>query len=65
VEDWPLAPRHEDAWILQESIYSGYIKCHGLKILSVVFPNGLIGYVYGLISARENDNGALNSSELR
>jgi hypothetical protein len=50
---------HEDAWILQESIYSGYVRCHGLKILSVVFPNGLIGYVYGPISARENDNGAL------
>ena len=30
----------------------------------VVFPNGLIGYLYGPISARENDNGALNGSEL-
>ncbi len=65
MEDWLLAPRHEDAWILQEFIYSGYIKCHGLKILSVVFPKGLIGYVYCPISARENDNGALNSSELK
>jgi hypothetical protein len=29
-EDQQLAPRHEDAWILQESIYSGYIRCYGL-----------------------------------
>jgi hypothetical protein len=29
-----------------------------------MFPNGLIGYLYGPISARENDNGALNGSEL-
>jgi hypothetical protein len=63
-EDRQQAPRHDDAWILQESVYSGYVRCHGLKILSVVFPNGLIGYVYGPISARENDNGALNGSEL-
>ncbi len=62
MKDWQLALRHEDAWI-QESIYSGYIKHHGLKILSVVFPNGLIGYVYGPTSARENDNSSLNGSE--
>jgi hypothetical protein len=44
-EDRLLAPRHEDADILQESVCSGYIRCHGLKILLVVFPNGMIGYV--------------------
>jgi len=43
VEDWQLAPGHEDAEILQESVSSGCIRCHGLKILSTVFPNGLIG----------------------
>jgi len=64
VEDRPLAPRHEDADILQESVYLGYIRRHGLKILSVVFPNGMIGYVYGPISGRENDIGALNISQL-
>ncbi len=63
-EDRQQALRHDDAWILQESVYSGYVRRHGLKNLSVVFPNGLIGYVYGPISARENDNGALNGSEL-
>ncbi len=63
-EDRQQAPRHDNAQILQESVYSGYVRHHGLKILTVVFPNGLIVYVYGPISARENDNGALNGSEL-
>ncbi len=63
-EDWQLALRQKDAWILQKSIYSGYARCRGLKILSVGFPNGMIGYVYGPISVRENDNGALNGTKL-
>jgi hypothetical protein len=63
-EDQQQASRHEDAWILQDSVYFGYVRRHRLKILTVVFPNGIIGYVYGPISARENDNGALNGSEL-
>jgi hypothetical protein len=63
-EDQLLALKHEDAEILQESVYSGHISCHGLKILLVVFLNGMIGYVYGPISGRENDIGALNMSQL-
>jgi hypothetical protein len=35
-----------------------------LAKLTVVFPNGIFGCVYGPNSARENDNGALNGSEL-
>ncbi len=50
--------------MIQESIYSGYVKCHGLKTLTVTLPNGLIGGLYGAISAQENDNGALNLSNL-
>ncbi len=41
-EDRPLAPQHVDADILPESLYSGYTKTHGLKVLTVMFPNGLI-----------------------
>jgi hypothetical protein len=63
-EDRPGAPRHEDADIIQESVYSGYAKRHSLKILTVTLPNGLMGALYGAISARENDNGALNLSNL-
>jgi hypothetical protein len=46
--------------VLQESIYSGYVKHHGSKFLTVSFLNGLIKYMYGLISGRENDIGVLN-----
>jgi hypothetical protein len=49
-----LVPRHKGHDILQESVYSGYAKCHGLKVLTVVFPNGLIGCLYGAVSAWEN-----------
>jgi len=33
-------------------------------VLTVVFPNGIIGYLYGPVSARENDIGLLNLSWL-
>jgi hypothetical protein len=62
--DCQLALRHEGHDILQESVYSGYTKCHGLKVLTVLFPNGLIGFLYGAVSAQENDYGALNYSSL-
>jgi hypothetical protein len=63
-EDRPLAPQHDDADTLQKSVYSGYKKSHGLKVLSVTFPNGSIGCLYGSISAPENDDGVLNLSNL-
>ncbi len=63
-EDRPGAPHHKDADLIQESVYSGYSKCHGLKNLTVTVPNGLIGALYGAISARENDNCTLNLSNL-
>jgi hypothetical protein len=63
-EDRPGAPRHKDANLMQESVYSGYKKCHGLKILTVTLPNRLVGALCGAIAARENDNGALNLSNL-
>jgi hypothetical protein len=43
-------------------MYSGYLKLHGLKVLTVVFPNGIIAYLYGPVSARENDIALLNMS---
>jgi hypothetical protein len=52
-EDQPGAPRHEDADLIQECVYTGYVKKHGLKILTVALPNGLIGGLYGPVSARE------------
>jgi hypothetical protein len=58
-EDRPLAPWYEDADLLQEYVYSWYTKSHGLKILTVTFPNSLIGCLYGPISAREIITGCL------
>jgi hypothetical protein len=59
-----LAERHPGAEIIQRALYSGYLKVHGLKVLTVVFPNGIIAYLYGPVSARENDIGLLNLSWL-
>ena len=63
-EDRPRAPRHPDYDELQEAVYSGYMKIHGLKALTTVFPNGIVPFMYGPISARENDIAAVNMSAL-
>ena len=62
--DEPQAPHQPDAAVLQEAMYSGYLKKLGLKVLSLVLPNGIVAYIYGLISAWENDIGALHLSGL-
>jgi hypothetical protein len=43
-------------------MYFGYLKLHGLKVLIIVFPNGIIAYLYCPVSARENDIALLNMS---
>jgi hypothetical protein len=53
--DEELAPRRPGAEVIQRSMYSGYLKLHGLKVFTVVFTNGIIAYLYGPVSAREND----------
>jgi hypothetical protein len=50
--------------LIQEAVYSGYVKAHGIKVLTVLFPNGITGYLYGPISGRENDIAVLNMSWL-
>jgi hypothetical protein len=60
--DEELAPRHSGAEVIQRPMYSGYLKCHRLKVLTVVFPNGIIAYLYGPVSARENGIALLNIS---
>jgi hypothetical protein len=60
--DVELAPRHPGAEVIQKSMYSGYLKLHRLKVLTIVFPNGIIAYLYGPVSARENDIALLNMS---
>ena len=48
---------------LQRSFYSNYFKAHGVKFQVVVFPDGMIGSIFGC-SIRHNDNGVLNMSGL-
>jgi hypothetical protein len=40
--DEPGADRHPDADVLQTSVSSGYLKKHGLKVLTVVLPEKII-----------------------
>jgi hypothetical protein len=58
------AERCLGAEIIQRALYSGYFKIHGLKVLTVVFPNGIIANLFGPISAWENDISLLNLSWL-
>jgi hypothetical protein len=41
--------------LIQEAVYSGYVKAQGIKVLTVLFPNGKTGYLYGPISGQENN----------
>jgi hypothetical protein len=46
----------EEADLIQESVYSGYVnKAHGIKVLTILFPNGITGYLYCPILGQEND----------
>ena len=47
----------------QESVYSGWKSLHGIKVETVLLPNG-ISTVFGPVSARQNDRGTLNLSGL-
>jgi hypothetical protein len=53
--DEELADRWEEADLIQEAVYSGDVKAHGIKVLTVLFPNGITGYLYGPISGPKND----------
>jgi hypothetical protein len=54
------APRHADAELFDKAFYTRYGKIHGLKTISTVFPNGIIGWMWGPVSVRENDIGVIN-----
>jgi len=48
---------------VQRAFYSRYFRHHGLKVQTVLLPNGLFGSIY-IASLRNNDNGILNMSQL-
>jgi len=47
----------------QESVYSGWKKMHGIKVETVLLPNGM-STIFGPVSARQNNRGTLNLSSL-
>ena len=57
------AARFDDAYDEQRAVYTGWKKLHGMKIFTVMMPNGLQA-VYGPISVRRNDIDAAQSSGL-
>ncbi len=52
--DYIGAPRREEYYDAQESVYTGYKKYHGIKVETVLLPNG-ISTLYGPVSARPHD----------
>jgi hypothetical protein len=56
--DYIGAPRKAMHHAAQRSVYTGYKKCHGIKVETVMLPNG-ISTVYGPTSARIHDVGGV------
>jgi hypothetical protein len=50
--DYDGAQRREGWYYAQRSIYTGWKKCHGVKVLTVMLPNGLTATIYGPCSVR-------------
>jgi hypothetical protein len=62
--DEELADLWLDVDLIQEAVYSGYVKAYGIKVLTVLFPNGITWYLYCPISGYKNDFAVLNMSWL-
>ena len=62
--DYEGASRKEGNDELQRAFYTGYKKYHGIKVETVLLPNGL-STLFGPVSARRHDiNGVLQMSQL-
>jgi hypothetical protein len=61
MKDGHSSQRRNEANLIQQAFFSGYLRSHGLKFLTVSFPNGLFGSVFGC-SMAQNDLGAFNMS---
>jgi hypothetical protein len=53
-DDYDGAPRKALGDVAQRAVYTGYKKCHGLKVETVLLPNG-ISTVFGPTLARIHD----------
>jgi len=56
--DYVGAPRKLGQYEAQRSVYTGYKKIHGIKVETVLLPNG-ISTVFGPVSARVHDVGGV------
>lgn len=57
-------PRKLNEDVYQRSVYTGYKKCHGLKVETILLPNGIMT-IFGPVSARNHDvGGVLQMSQL-
>ena len=56
--DYIGAPRRPGQYHIQRSIYTRYKKFHGIKVETVLLPNGIIT-LYGPVSARIHDVGGV------
>ncbi|OQV19786.1 hypothetical protein BV898_06059 [Hypsibius exemplaris] len=48
----------------QKVAYSGHKRHHGIRFQAVMYPNGMIGHLYGPIEGRRHDAGILRESGL-
>ena len=56
--DYDGAPRRPLGDVAQRAVYTGYKKCYGLKVETVILPNG-ISTLFGPTSARIHDVGGV------
>ena len=56
--DYDGTPRKALGNVVQRAVYTGYKKCHGLKVETVLLPNG-ISTLFGPTSARIHDVGSV------
>jgi hypothetical protein len=61
--DFIGAPRRVQYIDAQEAVYTGWKSLHGIKVETVLLPNGM-STIFGPVSARQNDRGTLNLSGL-
>lgn len=61
--DGDSSRRRPNADLAQNSVYTGYIHMHGLKVETLYLPNGL-STLFGPVSIRHPDTGVLNLSNI-
>lgn len=50
--------------LFQKEVYNGHKRQHALKFQSVMFPNGIIGHLFGPVEGRRHDTFLLTESGL-